>query len=103
MNFDPLYNLYDWLNATEIGGGLTAFHLVMALVAITVGYSIVKGLLPSGKKKDYLIDVMCNDCGWVGQVSKFTKVCQQCKSLAVRMIKPEEAEVAKRRQRARKR
>ncbi len=103
MNFQPVYDLIDWLQATSIGGGLTAFHLVMALLGLIVGGSLIKGVLPTGKKKDYMIDVMCNDCGWFGQVSKFTKVCTQCKSMAVRMVKREELEIAKRRQRARQR
>jgi len=101
VNFQPIYDLIDWLQSFKLGGGITLFHVVVAMIGLSVSISMLKGLLPDRRKKDYMIDVICNDCGWVGQVSKFTKVCAQCKSLAVRMVRPEEAEIARKRQRAR--
>jgi hypothetical protein len=101
VNFDPLYDFIDWLKATSIAGDFTAFHLVVLIGLLIAGGMLYRTLVPKKRGKKYMIDVICNDCGWVGQVSKFTKVCAQCKSPAVRFVKAEEAEAARKRQRER--
>jgi hypothetical protein len=100
LNFDPVYEFIDWLKTVQIAGALTAFHLAVLLAALIVGGLLYGTFVPKKRARKYMIDVICNDCGWLGQVSKFTKVCMQCKSPAVRMLNREEAEAAKKRQRA---
>lgn len=101
MNFQPIYDFIDWLKSIDIGGGITGLHLVVAFFVLITAAGSMRNLLPKKDKKNYMIDVVCNDCGWLGQVSKFTKVCVQCKSMAVRMVKPEDLETLKKRQRTR--
>lgn len=61
----------------EVFAGITAAHIIGAVILIFVA-NFVWSKLKKKERPDVYDKVRCYDCGWVGDVSRYHKVCRKC-------------------------
>ena len=91
MNVQPVFDTIDWMSRTAIVGPITWMHLFLFLVLASVGYNVWRRYLGGKDNRKYMVFVRCNECSWLGKVSKFSRVCGKCKSTNVRMLNAQDA------------
>lgn len=86
MSVQPIFDVIDWAARTSLMGPFTWAHLFILLVLASIGYNLWRKYGAGKDMRKYMIHARCNDCGWLGEVSKLQKVCKKCKGTSMRML-----------------
>lgn len=91
MNIQPIFDVIDWAQRTKVAGPFTWAHLFILIVILSIAYNTYMRYGPGRNARKYMIHARCNDCGWLGEVSKLQKVCGKCRSTSMRLLTPADA------------
>ena len=60
------------------------FEIVVTLILLYVVYRVLARLFRKKKSTPLMPRMICNDCGWEGQVGKYDQKCRKCSSSNLR-------------------